>query len=88
MKHIPGTKIEKVDKLSRRLDWKIGIEKDNKNQTLIKEQWIYSLAELVIEGLEVDIIEKIKIARNRDKKVVRIVKEIKKAEVKELRDKK
>ena len=29
--------MEKVDRLSKRLDWKIGIEKNNKNQTLIKE---------------------------------------------------
>ena len=77
MKHIPETKIRKVDKLSRRLDWKIGIEKDNENRTLIKEQWIYSLAELVIEGLEVDTIEKMKIAREKDKKVVKVVEEVK-----------
>jgi len=31
-------KIEKADGLSKRLDWKVDIEKDNKNQTLIKEQ--------------------------------------------------
>jgi len=28
----------KVDKLSKRLDWKIGVGKDNENQTLIKIQ--------------------------------------------------
>ena len=50
--------IGKTDKLSRRLDWKVGIGKDNKNQTLIKEQYICSLAEVVIEEPEVDIIEK------------------------------
>jgi len=74
---MPGTKIVKVDRLSRRLDWKVSIEEDNKNQTLIKEQWIYKLAEVVIERLEVDIIEKIKIARSKDKEVVKIVEEIK-----------
>jgi len=31
-------KIEKADGLSKRLDWKVDIEKDNKNQTSIKEQ--------------------------------------------------
>jgi len=31
------TKMEKVNELSRRLDWKVGVEKDNENQTLIKE---------------------------------------------------
>ncbi len=36
----------KVDKLSRRSDWKVGVEKDNKNQILIKEQWICNLVEV------------------------------------------
>jgi len=49
---------------------------------VIKEQWISSLAE--IEGLEVDIVEKIKKARSKDKKIVRVVEEMKKAEVKVL----
>ena len=38
----------------------------------------------MIEGSEVDIIEKMKKARSKDKDVVRIVEEIKKAGVKEL----
>ena len=29
--------MEKTDGLSRRLDWKVGIEKDNKNQIFIKD---------------------------------------------------
>jgi len=28
----------KVDGLCRRLDWKVGVENNNENQTLIKEQ--------------------------------------------------
>jgi len=67
------------------LDWKIGVEKDNDNQVFIKDNWIYSLEEVVIEGPEVDIAEKIKKARSKNKKVVRIVEEMKKARVKELR---
>ena len=38
----------------------------------------------MIEGPEVDILEKIKNARSKDKKVVRVVEEIKKAKVKVL----
>jgi len=38
LKHVLGTKIGKVDGLSRRLDWKVEIENDNNNQTLIQEQ--------------------------------------------------
>ena len=50
--------MEKTDRLNRRLDQKVEVENDNNNQTLVKEQQICSLAEIVIEGLEVDIIEK------------------------------
>ena len=77
--------MRKADGLSRRSDWKIGVDKDNENQTLIKDNWTRSLGEVVIEGLEVDIIEKIKKARDKDEEVVRIVEEMKKANVKELR---
>ena len=34
LKHVPETKIEKADGLSRRLDWKVGVEKSNKNQKI------------------------------------------------------
>ena len=81
-----GTKIGKADGPSRRLDWKEGTENDNNNQILIKDQWIHSSREIVIKELEVDILEKIKIARSKDKEVVRVVKEMKKAGVKILRE--
>jgi len=35
LKHVLETKMGKVDRLSRRPDWKVGIEKKNENQTLI-----------------------------------------------------
>ena len=38
LKHVLGMKIRMIDKLSRKLDWKVEVKKDNKNQTLIKEQ--------------------------------------------------
>jgi len=84
LKHVPGTKIGKADGLSRRPDWKVGIDRDNENQVVIKDNWIHSLQEVVIEGLEVEILEKIKKARSKDKDVVRIVEEMKKTRVKEL----
>ena len=37
LKHVLGVKMGKTDGLSRRLDWKVGIEKDNKNQIFIKD---------------------------------------------------
>ena len=48
----------KMDGLSRRLDWKVGVEKDNENQVFIKNNWICNLQEVVIEGPEVEMLEK------------------------------
>jgi len=62
---VVGTKIGKVDGLSKRVDWKVGVDRDNENQIFIKDNWIHSM--------------------NKDKDVVRVVEEMKKAEVKELR---
>jgi len=56
LKHVPGTKMGKTDELSRRPDWKVGIENDNENQIFIKDYWICNLFEVVIEGPEVDIL--------------------------------
>jgi len=78
----------KADGLSRRPDWKVETENDNNNQILIKNCWIRNLVKVVIEGPEKEIVEKIKRARGKDEKVVRVVKEMKKAVVKVLREKK
>ena len=77
--------MEKADGLSRRSDWKVGTDRDNEDQVLIKDSWIHSLGEVVIKRPEVDIIEKIKKAKGKDEEIVRIVEEMKKANVKELR---
>ena len=77
LKYVPGTRMRKADRLSRRSDWKVGVEKDN---------WICKLQEVVIEGPEVELLEKIKKARSKDENVVRVVKEMKKAKKKELRE--
>jgi len=53
LKHIPGTRMGKADGLSKRPDWKVGIEKDNDNTVFIKNNWICSMQEVVIEGPEV-----------------------------------
>ena len=75
----------KVNRLSKKLDWKVRVEKNNENQKLIKEEWICNLKKPVIKGPKVNIIEKIKIAREKNKEIVRVVEEIKKVEVKTLR---
>ena len=76
--------MRKADGLSRQPDWKVEVENNNDNQVFIKDNWICSLEEVVIEGPEVDIVEKIKRARSKDEEIVRIVEEMKKAKVKEL----
>ena len=75
----------KADELSRRSDWKVGVDRDNKNQIFIKDNWVCSLREVVIEKPEVKLLEKIKKARSKDKDVVRVVEEMKKTKVKKLR---
>ena len=84
LKHVSGTKMKKTDRLSRRLDCKVGIEKDNENQVFIKDCWLHSLQEVVVKGLEGDIVEKIKKARSKNKEVVRVVEKMKKAGIKVL----
>ena len=78
--------MRKADRLSRRVDWKTGIDKDNENQVFIKNNWIRSVQEVVMEGLEVELLEKIKKVRSKDEDVVRVVEEIKKVRVKKLRE--
>jgi len=88
LKHIPRTKMEKTDSLSRRLDWKVGVERDNKDETLVKKEWLENRrtekVEVIVEG--VDLLEKIKQSRVKDNEVVKAVEEIKQAGVKVLRD--
>ena len=64
------------------------IEKNNENQTLIKEQWIYKLVEVVIEEPKVEIVEKMKTAKEKNEEVVRVVEEMKKSGVKILQENK
>ena len=64
------------------------MKNDDKNQKLIKQEQIYSLVKVIVKEYKVDIIEKIKKAKSKDKEVVRVVKEIKKIEVKVLKENK
>ena len=40
LKHVLENKIGKADSLSKRLDQKAEVEKDNKDETLIKPEWL------------------------------------------------
>ena len=88
LKHAAGKSMERTDSLSRRVNWVEGVEKDNKNQVMLKEEWLeIRTIEQLIEGLEEEIVKKIKEARNKDEEVIKVVEEMKKAGVKMLRDK-
>ena len=89
LKHILGSKIGKTDRLSRRPDWEIGVKKDNKEQMLVKKEWLETkrirITEVVIE--RVDLLDKVRKCEAKDDEVVKAVEEMKQAGVKMLRDK-
>jgi len=78
----------KADSLSRRPDWEIGVEKDNEDETLVKPKWLEvrktEAVEIIVDGI--DLLEEVKKSKVKDDKVVKVVEEMKRAEVKMLRD--
>ena len=88
LKHVPGSKMGKADSLSRRLDWQVGVEKDNEDQKLVKQEWLEvrktETLEIIVD--KVDLLEEVRKSKVRDDEVVKVVEEIKKAGVKMLRD--
>jgi len=40
LKHVAGKNMGRADSLSRRVDWAEGVEKDNENQVILKEEWL------------------------------------------------
>jgi len=87
LKHVAGKSMGRADSLSRRVDWVEGVEQDNENQVMLKKEWLEVRAiEQLIEGPEEEIVKKIKEARDKDEEVIKMVEEMKKAEVKTLRD--
>jgi len=86
LKHVPGSKMGKADRLSRRSDWEEGGEGDNEERTLLKPEWVQRIqaGEVIVE--RIDILEKIRKSEAKDDEVIKAVEEIKKAGVKMLRD--
>ena len=78
----------KADSLSRRLDWEVGVERDNENETLVKPEWLevrrMERVEVIVEG--VDLLEKVRESKVKDDEVVKAVEEMKQVGVKILRD--
>ena len=60
------------------------MEKDNKDQKLIKPEWIRGAKTMIEEG---DLKERIKRAQKGDERVVKVVEELKRAGIKTLKDK-
>ena len=69
----------KANSLSRRLDWEVGVERDNEDEMLVKKEWLENRrtekVKVIVEG--VDLLEKIRQSRVRDDKVVKAVEEMK-----------
>jgi len=88
LKHVPGSKMGKADSLSRRPDWEVGVERDNKDEKLIKPEWLEvrktEVVEIIVDG--VDLLEEVRKSKVKDDKVVKAVEEMKRAGVKMLRD--
>jgi len=87
LRYVVGKSMGRADSLSRRVDWAEGVERDNKNQVMLKEEWLeIRVMKQLIEGPEEKIVKKIKEARDKDKGVIKTVEEMKKVGVKTLRD--
>jgi len=88
LKHVLGSKMGKADSLSRRPDWKVGIARDNEDETLVKSEWLKARRTEVVEIIvnEVDLLEEVRKLKVKDNKVVKAVEEMKWIGVKMLRD--
>ena len=88
LKYVLENKMGKADSLSRRLDWKVQVKKDNEDKMLVKPQWLevrkIEKVEVIVEG--VDLLEKVKQSEVKGNEMIKAVEEIKQAEVKMLRD--
>ena len=88
LKHVLGSKIEKADSLSKRPDWEIRVKKNNEDETLVKLEQLEVRKAEVVEIIvdEVDLLEEVRKSKVKDDEVVKVMEEIKQAEVKMLRD--
>ena len=88
LKHVPGSKMGKANSLSKRLDWEVGVEKDNENETLVKPEWLevrkMKTVEIIVD--RVDLLEEVRKSKIKNDKIVKAVEEMKRAEIKMLRD--
>jgi len=78
----------KADSLSRRVDWKVRVEKDNENKMMVKPEWLEvrrtEVVEIIVDG--VDLLEEVRKSKVKDDEVIKAIEEMKRAGVKMLRD--
>jgi len=84
LKHVPGKSMGKVDSLSRRPDWQVGIDRDNEDRVLVKKEWLRRVEETLIE--ENDLREKIRRTQEKNERVVKAVEELKRLGMKSIKD--
>ena len=65
--------------MSRRSDWKVGVERDNENKMLVKPEWLEvrrtEVVEIIVEG--VNLLEKVKQLSVKDDEVVKAIEKMK-----------
>ena len=63
LKYVASKSLSRADSLSRRANWAEGVERNNKNQVMLKKEWLEIRAmkkeQLLIEGAEEYIIEEL-----------------------------
>ena len=79
LRHVLESKMGKANSLSRRPDQEVGVERDNKDEMLVKPK---QLKVKRTEGLEViiermDLLEKIRQSRVKDNEVIKAVEKMK-----------
>jgi len=88
LKHVAGKSMGRVDSLSKRVNWAEGIEEDNKNQVMLKKEWleirVMEKEQLLIEEAKEEIIKKKKKLEAKNDEMVKMVERMKKTEVKVL----
>ena len=69
----------KVDSLSRRLDWEVGVKRNNENEMLVKSEWLEvrktEKIEVIMKG--VDLLKKVRKSKVKDNEIVKAVEEMK-----------
>jgi len=79
----------KANSLSRRPNWEIGVEKNNKDKTLVKPEWLemrrIEAVEIIVD--KVDLLEEVRKSKVKDNEIVKAIEEMKQTGVKMLRDK-